>query len=97
MRKALTLFVIMYVIILYAGATKASTGWESNYDILWDITVSDDCSGETITYRNCILVEQNLLWISFIPDQSKTGDPHGKQIRISTGSGCTSVVMEESD
>lgn len=96
MRKALTLSVIMGV-ILCAGVTRASTGGESNYDILWDITISDDCSGETTTYHNCLLVEQNLLWISFIPDQSKMGDPHGRQIRVSTASGCTSVFMEESE
>jgi hypothetical protein len=96
MRKALTFSMIISV-ILCASVTRASTGWESNYDILWDITISDDCNGEAITYRNCILVEQNLLWISFIPDQSKSGDPHGRQIRVSTASGCTSVLMEESE
>lgn len=96
MHKALALSAIL-IFALYAPAGNASTGWESNLDILWNITVTDSCRGEAVTFRNCLLVEQDLFWIGFIPNQSRIGDPHGKEIRINTVSGCTSVTMEEAD
>ena len=79
--------------------TSASTGWESRFDILWNITVTNECSGESVTYVNCHLVNnhQEFFWLSFIPDQNKVSAPHGKQIRINTLNGCITVAMQEAD
>lgn len=87
---------VMIILVVNTAPAYPGTGFKSDFDILWNITVSN-CSGREIVYTNCLLVEKNLLWISFVPDQNVVSGPHGKEIRISIVGGCTSIIMEQSD
>jgi hypothetical protein len=89
-----TMAVLLMLITIGAGAAFAGNGWESDYDVLWDINVYDKCKGEEKTYRNSYIVNNELLWVVFIPDQMRVGEPNGRIIRIPRIDPCKSISME---
>ncbi|MFZ0134056.1 MAG: hypothetical protein WAK95_16065 [Desulfobacterales bacterium] len=91
------LAIAMMVLMLGAGAAAASNGWQSDYDILWNINVYDQCRKVETTYANSHLVNNELLWVVFIPNQMKVGEPRGRVMRIPKVDPCLSVTMEEAD
>lgn len=91
------LAIAMMVLMIGAGAAAASNGWQSSYDILWNINVYDQCRKIETTYANSHLVNNELLWVVFIPNQMKVGEPRGRVMRIPKVDPCLSVTMEEAN
>jgi hypothetical protein len=88
---------IFLAMMLTVGAAYAGSGWESDYDMRWNITVIDGCSGTTKTYYNCYITNLGQTHISFIADQGKGGITNGRVRTINTLVGCISVIRGEAD
>ena len=88
---------IVLCIMLAASVALAGNGWQSAYDVRWNITVTDSCTGSMVTYHNCYLTNQGQYQISFIPNQGRTGITTGKVRTVHAFSGCLSYTMEEAD
>lgn len=86
--------ILLVLVFIVANTAYAGSGWESDYDILWDINVYDRCKGEEKIYNNSYIVNNEQLWVVFIPDQMRGGPPHGKTIRIPRVDPCKSISME---
>jgi hypothetical protein len=87
---------VILLALFSIGATMAlaGSGWESDYDILWNINVYDRCKGEEKIYNNSYIVNNEQLWVVFIPDQMRGGPPNGKVVRIPRVDPCKSISME---
>jgi hypothetical protein len=79
---------VVLCIMLMASVALAGSGWESDYDIRWDITIID-CSGTVTTYHDCYITNQGQFHVSFKVD--------GKVKTVTTVNGCTSIVRTEAD
>ena len=84
-------------IMLAASVALAGNGWQSAYDVRWNITVTDSCTGSKVTYHKCYLTNKGRYQIAFIPNQGRTGIITGKVIIVYASSGCISYIMEETD
>ena len=87
---------IILTLALFVGVAFASSGWQSDYDVRWDITVADQCAGSVVVYHNCYITDQGQDHISFIADQGKTGITTGR-VRTVIKTNCVSVSLEEVD
>jgi hypothetical protein len=89
--------IVISIVLLAASVAIAGNGWQSAYDVRWNITVTDSCAGSAITYHNCYLTNKGQYQISFIPNQGRSGITTGKVITVYASSGCVSYIMEEAD
>ena len=88
---------ILLSIVLAASVALAGNGWQSDYDVRWNITVINSCDGSKVIYHNCYLTNKGQYQISFIPNQGRTGITTGKVITVHAFSSCVSYIMEEAD
>ena len=93
MKTILTLQCILIVIIIMVLSLSAFAGsqWESEHDQSWEITVTD-CRGNVSEYHDCLIVNDGLSFITFMPNQGKMGTGKGKIVKIYR-SLCTEVIM----
>jgi len=87
---------IILVLMLTVGVGLAGSGWESDYDAKWTITVTN-ISGNTTVYNDSCLTNQGQFGISFIPDQMSCPASHGKVVRVNTFNTGQSVDMYQAD
>jgi hypothetical protein len=93
--KYLSIFLMTAFLIIGTISSSNAYRFNSNYDRLYDITVTD-CKGNTTVYHNCVITDTNFVTLSFIPNSSRISVSREAQIIIILNS-CTSIIMNEID
>jgi len=83
---------LLLIMLCFAGTSDSAVG-TSFYDEVWDITVTD-CSGRTVVYKDCAIVEMNEQHIVFIPGEGRMWT-NGKRKVVPINSDCVTVYMDE--
>ena len=62
--------VVLFILLFTFSVASAGSQWEGTYDQVWDITVTD-CKGVTKIYQDCLIVNDGLFVITFMPNQGR--------------------------
>ena len=89
--KNITYLLLLLIMLCFAGTSDAGTSF---YDEMWDITVTN-CSGKTVVYTNCTIVEMNEQHVVFIPAEGRIPTKTGKRKIVPINSDCVTVFMDE--
>ena len=81
----------LLIVLLLTSVAYTGNQWTSVYDQSWQITVTD-CQGNTTIYNDCLVVEDGLYLLMFMPNQGKIPTGNGPIIRVYR-SNCTRVIM----
>ena len=81
---------VLFILMLTVSVACAGQ-WESEYDQVWEITVTD-CQGNTTIYHECRITQDGLYVVTFMPNQGKIASGNGPIIRVYR-SNCTEVIM----
>ena len=81
---------LLLIMLCFPGTSDAGTSY---YDEVWDITITD-CSGRTVVYENCTIVEMNEQHVVFIPGEGRISTT-GKRKIVPINSDCMTVYMDE--
>jgi hypothetical protein len=84
--------IIMTILALFL----MGAGWEGNYDVRWNITVTNSCDNSVTVYPNSYIMNETEVNIEFLPNQSR-GSRRGRGVSINTLSGCTSITKIQVD
>ena len=82
---------VLFILMLSVSVACAGSQWESEYDQVWEITVTD-CQGNTTIYYDCRITQDGLYVVTFMPNQGKMATGNGPIIRVYR-SNCTEVIM----
>ena len=82
---------VLFILLLTVSVACAGSQSASEYDQSWEITVTD-CQGNTTIYYNCLLTQDGLYVVTFMPNQGKIQSGHGPVIKVYR-SNCTEVIM----
>ena len=85
------LITVLFILLLTASVAIAGNQWKSEYDISWDVTVTD-CRGNTTVYEDSLIVNDGDSFVTFMPNQGKIASGNGPIIKVYR-SDCTSIVM----
>lgn len=82
---------ILLVLLLTVSVACAGNQWSSEYDQSWEVIVTD-CQGNTVIYYDCLIIQDGLYVLSFMPNQGKMPTGRGPIIKVFR-SQCTEVMM----
>jgi len=85
------LIIILFIMLLTIITVNAGNQWESKFDQSWKITVND-CQNDITIYNNCLIVNNGINTLTFMPNQGRIPTGNGTVIKIFR-SACTEISM----